>query len=528
MTDASTNGKDTVTGTLDDDVLVGGNGSDSLFGGAGDDDLSGGNGSDLLQGGAGDDTLNGGNGKDTAIYSGVVADYVLFRLSDGTIRVLDLREALDGTDLVSGIEFFRFADMTLSASALPFSAVTTSNSTGGVDTTLAAPSALTPELGTVGVDTVFYAGSDSIVLPDTIENVTLSGSASTEVVANDLSNVLIGNSGDNVLYAKGGHDAVFGGIGDDTLVAGSGEGNDHYDGGDGVDTITFLSTSSGVFVDLAAGTATGPEIGFDTLTDIENVTGGSGDDTLLGSVVSNVLIGGDGFDTLAGDAGNDVLTGGSGLDTFSGTLAELDGDTITDFTASDRIVVEGSVLDSARISISEDGGDTLLHFLDGSGNVDSTLRLTGILGGTLELATDGPNTVLTLDVSPPGGDPGVYLEADDPNAIDGRAGWYHYGNSSDQVFVSHDDEADFYIFDLNVSDEWRGDVQGSDSVDVFQYYQDVLYMSDDQSSQYAVDLSEPVIVGDGITSSFQSHDLSDPDDLVVLGSFTADIFVGLL
>ena len=49
---------------------------------------------------------------------------------------------------------------------------------------------------------------------------------------------------------------------------------------------------------------------------IENVIGGTGDDTIVGNVVSNNLQGGDGNDILNGLGGADVLTGGAGADTF--------------------------------------------------------------------------------------------------------------------------------------------------------------------------------------------------------------------
>ena len=45
------------------------------------------------------------------------------------------------------------------------------------------------------------------------------------------------------------------------------------------------------------------------------MTGGSGNDTLIGSNVANELDGGPGNDTLRGRLAADVLTGGSGTDT---------------------------------------------------------------------------------------------------------------------------------------------------------------------------------------------------------------------
>src|SRR6185436_6186669 len=47
----------------------------------------------------------------------------------------------------------------------------------------------------------------------------------------------------------------------------------------------------------------------------ENVTGGSGNDSLIGDTLANILNGGAGNDRLKGQAGNDTLIGGSGVDT---------------------------------------------------------------------------------------------------------------------------------------------------------------------------------------------------------------------
>ena len=51
---------------------------------------------------------------------------------------------------------------------------------------------------------------------------------------------------------------------------------------------------------------------------IENATGGSGNDILLGNSVANTLTGNDGDDFLMGRGGNDILLGGSGVDTITG------------------------------------------------------------------------------------------------------------------------------------------------------------------------------------------------------------------
>jgi serralysin len=55
-------------------------------------------------------------------------------------------------------------------------------------------------------------------------------------------------------------------------------------------------------------------------TVIENATGGSGADTLIGNQVANTLNGGGGADILSGGGGSDVLNGGLGNDVMRGEL----------------------------------------------------------------------------------------------------------------------------------------------------------------------------------------------------------------
>ena len=76
---------------------------------------------------------------------------------------------------------------------------------------------------------------------------------------------------------------------------------------------------------------------------IENAIGGSGSDTLIGNSVDNVLI---------GNGGGDTLTGGAGNDTFKGTKTGLNGDTITDFSAGDKILITDASLAGFTFSLS--------------------------------------------------------------------------------------------------------------------------------------------------------------------------------
>jgi T5SS/PEP-CTERM-associated repeat protein len=141
----------------------------------------------------------------------------------------------------------------------------------------------------------------------------------------DQGDILNGGDGDDNLDAGPGNDQINGQGGNDTIVGGHGEGDDRIDGGDGTDTVKYVSATQTIIVDLAAGTASGdPAIGVDTLTNIENVVGGSGDDVILGNDTANNLQGGPGDDQLAGQGGNDELVGDDGTDiaVFSGRLSD--------------------------------------------------------------------------------------------------------------------------------------------------------------------------------------------------------------
>jgi serralysin len=147
--------------------------------------------------------------------------------------------------------------------------------------------------------------------------------------------VLLGNSAANVLSGNGGNDTLVGRGGNDTL-----------NGGAGSDTVSYVSSGSGVTINLKSGSGRGD--GSDTLISIENAVGSGFNDTLTGSDAANVLNGGGGNDTLSGGKGLDtyVFTD-AGTDTISGyeTGEDIDlsglGVTMSDVTIlSDRIVVD--------------------------------------------------------------------------------------------------------------------------------------------------------------------------------------------
>ncbi|HEY8381116.1 MAG TPA: calcium-binding protein [Microvirga sp.] len=126
------------------------------------------------------------------------------------------------------------------------------------------------------------------------------------------SDQVIGSAENNFISTWDGNDLLEGGQGNDTLLAG--HGND----------TTVFSESAAANVDLRIqDRAQDTGYGFDFLYEVENLTGGSGDDRFFGDTLANLLSGAGGNDVLEGGAGNDTLEGGSGTDTavFSGARA---------------------------------------------------------------------------------------------------------------------------------------------------------------------------------------------------------------
>lgn len=126
---------------------------------------------------------------------------------------------------------------------------------------------------------------------------------------------LLGSFGNDLLRGLGGNDTLDGGGDNDTLNGGSG--NDSLFGQGGIDTALF-NTATDVEVDLGAGYAQSSGLGVDTISSIENVTTGSGDDLIFGNGFANILISGEGDDSVFSGDGDDVITTGAGVDDVYG------------------------------------------------------------------------------------------------------------------------------------------------------------------------------------------------------------------
>ena len=137
-----------------------------------------------------------------------------------------------------------------------------------------------------------------------------------------------GTGGDDYITARldGANIHAFGG--NDTLY--SGPISDFLDGGAGVDTASYVGILGPVTVTLLnQGTIQNTvNAGNDVLVNMENLTGGRGNDNLTGNQFDNVLDGG---------PGNDAMTGGNGNDRFKVNSA---GDQVIEATGggSDRVL----------------------------------------------------------------------------------------------------------------------------------------------------------------------------------------------
>jgi Ca2+-binding RTX toxin-like protein len=172
------------------------------------------------------------------------------------------------------------------------------------------------------IDATAYIGGGGLYMWGGAGNDTIYGSAQVDW--------LYGQAGDDSLYGADGNDKLYGGDGNDSYYGEVGndvfyqdataDGSDDFFGGDGNDLVTYTKRSVAVNVSIGTGLEDDGEAGeLDFVdVDVEKVTGGSGDDVLVGSSANNTLTGNAGADELYGGGGNDTLQGGEGTDLLVG------------------------------------------------------------------------------------------------------------------------------------------------------------------------------------------------------------------
>jgi len=135
-----------------------------------------------------------------------------------------------------------------------------------------------------------------------------------------------GGTGNDVLSGGIGNDLIDGGAGNDTLNGGVGNdslqgetGADLFAGGAGSDTATYAEKIGDTSLDTDNKADDGVVGEKDNIkSDIENIIGGSGNDTITGGSGANTIAGGLGNDTIDGGAGADTIKGEAGDDTIDG------------------------------------------------------------------------------------------------------------------------------------------------------------------------------------------------------------------
>ena len=232
-----------------------------------------------------------------------------------------------------------------------------------------------------------------------------------EASAGTSQTTLYGEAGMDTIHLSGSVAglSVYGGAEADSVIFGDGfSTNGLIDGGTGSDTLDFSAFTSGLILDLTAGTVQG--IG--TVSGFENIIGGSGNDifALPGSLIFNgTLDGGAGNDTLdySGYAtGRSITLTGTGLiDGFNGSETSISAgflnmDTLIGSSAGDTLIGldSNSSWTLAQAGSSYSNGGHILNFsaletlTGGSGNDTFALLGSMIFNGIIN-GGDGSNTL---------------------------------------------------------------------------------------------------------------------------------------
>ena len=387
-------GNDTLTGNAANNALTGNNGNDTFVGGAGNDVLQGGEGNDRLAAGAvpdGSDQFQGGAGADEGDYSARVGGVTLnLTVSSGDGEAGENDSVSGDVETLKGglgDDVIRGGSATIHTiiGSLGNDVITggtqndvlfggsggdTFGAGGGLDrvdyTDRAEP--LTIDQDGVADDGAFLEGDN--VLGDI--TLVYGGTGDDRITGSAIQNILSGGPGDDRLNGAGQNDTLRGDGGDDTLEADPAK--DDLVGGDGVDTADYSARTGAVRVDLDD-TADDGEIGTaendNVLMDVENVLGGSGNDTITGDADANLLRGGGGADTLSGLAGGDRLHSRDG-----GVDTALDCGDGADTLASDAVDPAATGCETRQDAVFSPPVNTVTPELFGTPEIGETFTAT--------------------------------------------------------------------------------------------------------------------------------------------------------
>ncbi|MCZ8143474.1 MAG: calcium-binding protein [Acetobacteraceae bacterium] len=349
------NGADTLDGGSGDDTIAGGDGSDRIFGGTGSDSIDAGTGtSDIISfnhtsaqavsatisaiGGSGGSNYavvnSASQGNDTiinfeniqgsfendgfTINSAATDNALLFvfgSIGADTIAVNIASNAVmaDYNTITGSTNFTRGVIVDLLAG-------TADDGRGGIDSLIGVRGVSGSSFGDTILGSVFndrfreQGGSDSINGRDGFDMLDYSGNNAGQSVSVNLAaeRASDGREGTDTVISMenvrsgSGNDTLIGNAADNELRGGSGA--DILDGGaSGFDIADYANNTSAqaISVNLSTGRASDGFDFIDTLSGIEYVRGGSGNDTMIGSGAN---------ERFRGNAGNDTIDGGDGTE----------------------------------------------------------------------------------------------------------------------------------------------------------------------------------------------------------------------
>ncbi|WP_342240959.1 calcium-binding protein [Inquilinus sp. OTU3971] len=371
-----TAGDDGLTGTNDADTLNGFAGTDRLYGLGGADVLNGGDGFDHISyfasaaavsinlatgaasgGDATGDTFTGIEGVEGSAFADAIVGDAGGNFLNGRSGNDNIAGG-DGDDTLFGDYTSTAGDDRLSGGA----GADSLNGDGGSDWLIGGAGA-DHLLGGDGNDIATYLDSSAAVSVNLATGLGAGGEAEGDTLdsiervgGSNYNDTLTGDAAANELRGFYGNDLIEGGAGADTIYGDYFDGTSHSNSG--TDTASYSSSSAAVVVDLLAGTGSGGDAAGDILWDVENLTGSSHDDRLIGNGGANVLRGGAGADQLDGGAGIDTAsyyTGTVGvtinLATGTGTGGDAQGDTFVGIENVNGSTVADQITGNAEANV---------------------------------------------------------------------------------------------------------------------------------------------------------------------------------
>ncbi len=456
-----TSAADKILGLGGDDELKGMDGDDSLSGGDGADTLSGGKGADILDGGTsasdidfasykgaggsvtvnlatnaatgadgsdvltniegiigsnyndiltGDENANwleGLNGNDS-IYGGGGTDWVQYSQAGDSVTVdLSLHTATGaaGNDHIEGIENVigsNYNDnLTGDDTDNWFEGLNGNDNIYGLDGSDGvsyehAEGSVTVSLNDGGGTAYGTAGNDYL---DSIENV-IGSKGADNITGSDANNTLYGGRGNDIINGLDGNDTIYGEGGDDVLVGGNGVNS--IDGGSGVDSVSYIHSTAGVTIDVAAKSAIHCG-GTDTILNIESFIGSNHNDTMTGGTGNEQFFGGKGNNVIDGGDGTDIVSFASSTTGVAFTVNNVG--PLTTITHSDGFDVISNIegfIGSEKATVSDNmtGSDSVAETFFGTLG-DDTYDGKGIgeSGGVDTLSYELVSSIMDISMS---------------------------------------------------------------------------------------------------------------------------------